>query len=141
MGDQVSKKCTALNLSFLSLSGLIQLALCVEAMAQPQPSVPEYPRPNGVPEDRRNAATPPPGNDESPDAVLALDGLVSDNLMPVQEPDEAASHGYTCTVPGEEFPQTIQALGCEDSNHTDVFFFDSRLATICSIVQLGHNSI
>lgn len=107
---------------------------CVEAMEQPQASVPDYHRPDGVTEERRNAPTPPPGDDR-PDEVVALD-LVSDNLMPEQELGEAASHGHSTW--GRPLTND-SSIPFDESVRTDVL--DPRLATICSIVQPNQNSI
>lgn len=51
-------------------------------MAQPQIvyALPDYPHPSGVEDDRRDASTPPPGEDVQD--VVARTKLVSDDPMP-----------------------------------------------------------
>lgn len=49
-------------------------------MAQPQPAIPEYPHPDGVTDEWRNAPTPPPIAAQDQNEVLQVDP-VSDHLL------------------------------------------------------------
>lgn len=59
-------------------------------MAQAQPPAPDYPYPDGVTDEWRNATTPPPHADLFQDGVLQIDP-VSDHLL--NSLPEIASHG------------------------------------------------
>ena len=101
---------------------------CMEAMAQPQISTPDYFRSPDVAEERRNAPTPPPGGDESEEQV-AFD-LVSDDSMLGHELREAGWGGVSQTPPQ---PLYGNKLGCTNG-------IDSRLAMQSSTTQLNPNS-
>ena len=62
---------------------------CMAAMAEPQVSIPDYPYPDGVPSEKRDAPTPKRGKFDYEDAVNGVDLVSRDHIMPGQELCEA----------------------------------------------------
>ena len=58
-------------------------------MAQPQPSIPDYPYPDGVPDERRNASTPARTADDDGGVTTLLHDPVSQHSMLGQQLSEA----------------------------------------------------